>query len=83
MSNLTDENWKNGFSFTYNMVVVDYSPKKENLLKTNKKIKLSDNRVVTIKGYYVTGNYINITIHEELQDYINVIGFPNSIEFIK
>lgn len=83
LSNLNDENWNNGCSTTYNMVVLDYSPTKENLLKTNKKIKLSDNRVVTIKGYYVSGNYINITIEEKLQDYINVIGFPNALEFVK
>lgn len=82
LSNLNDENWKNGCSISYNMVVLDYSPTKENLLKTHKKIKLTDNRIVTIKGYYVSGNYINITIEEKLQDYIDVIGFPNALEFI-
>jgi len=83
LSNLNDENWKKGCSLTYNMVVLDYSPTKENLLKTCKKIKLSDNRIVTVKGYYVSGNYINITLEEKLQDYIAVIGFPNALEFIK
>ena len=83
LSNLNDENWKNGCSFSYNMVVLDFSPTKENLLKTCKKIKLKDNRIVTVKGYYVSGNYINITIEEKLQDYIGIIGFPNAIEFVK
>jgi hypothetical protein len=83
LSNLNDENWKNGCSLSYNMVVLDFSPTKENLLKTCKKIKLKDNRIVTVKGYYVSGNYINITIEEKLQDYIGIIGFPNAIEFVK
>lgn len=83
LSNLNDENWKKGCSISYNMVVLDYSPSKENLLKTCKKIKLIDNRTVTIKGYYVSGNYINVTIEEKLQDYIDVIGFPNTLEFVK
>ena len=65
------------------MIVLDYSPTKENVLKTQKKIKLSDNRIVTVKGYYVSENYINITIEENLKDYIKVIGFPNALEFVK
>ena len=83
LSNLNDENWKNGCSLSYNMIVLDYSPTKENVLKTQKKIKLSDNRIVTIKGYYVSENYINITIEENLLDYIKVIGYPNALEFVK
>ena len=83
LSNLNDENWKNGSSLSYNMVVLDYSSTKENLLKTYKKIKLADNRIVNIRGYYVSENYINITIEENLQDYIKVIGFPNALEFVK
>jgi hypothetical protein len=65
------------------MVVLDFSPTKENLLKTFKKIKLKDNRIVTVKGYYVSGNYINITIEEKLLDYISIIQFPNALEFVK
>lgn len=83
LSNLNDENWKKGCSIYYNMVVLDYSPTKENLLKMNKKIKLSDNRIINIKGYYVSGNYINITLEEKLPEYINLIGFPNALEFVK
>lgn len=83
LANLNDENWKNGCSLAFNMVVLDYSPTKEKLLYTHKKIKLIDNRIVRVKGYYVSGNYINITIEEELQNYIDVIGFPNTLEFIK
>ena len=83
LSNLNDENWKNGCSLSYNMVVLDYSPSKENLLKTHKKIKFKDNRIVTIKGYYVSGNYINVTIEEKIQDYMDILGFPNTLEFVK
>lgn len=83
LSNLNDENWKNGCSLSLNMILLDYSPTKENLLKENKKIKLADNRVVHIKGFYVSGNYINITIEEKLEDYMDAIQFPNAIEFIK
>lgn len=83
LSNLNDENWKNGCSLAFNMIVLDFSPTKENLLKTHKKIKLTDGRNVTVKGFYVSGNYINVTIEEKLEDYIDTIGFPNAIEFIK
>jgi len=83
LSSLNDENWKNGCSISYNMVVMDYSVAKENLLKTAKKIKLADNRVVTVKEYIVSGNYINITLEENLQDYIEAIQYPHTVEFHK
>jgi len=81
LSNLNDENWKNGCSIAYNMIVLDYSPTKEKLVSSHKKIQLVDNRIVTIKGYQVSGNYINVAIEERLQDYIDVIGFPNALKF--
>ena len=33
LTNLSDENWINGCSLQYNMLLFDYSPKKEKLLK--------------------------------------------------
>ncbi|MEW5676548.1 hypothetical protein ABGT15_09570 [Flavobacterium enshiense] len=82
LANLNDSNWINGCSLAYNMVVLDFSPSKEKLLQKHKKIKLLDGRMVTVKGYYVSGNYINITIAEKLEDYVGTIGFPNALEFV-
>ncbi|UGS23647.1 hypothetical protein [Flavobacterium channae] len=83
LTNLNDENWINGCSLQYNMVLFDYSPKREKLLKEFKKIRLSNGSVLNIKGFYVSGNYINVTISEKIPDYISLIGYPNPIEFIK
>lgn len=83
LSNLNDENWKKGCSISYNMIVLDYSPTKEKLVSSHTKIQLIDNRIVTIKGHQVSGNYINIAIEEKLEDYIDVISFPNALKFIK
>lgn len=82
LSNLNDENWKNGCSLSYNMVALDYSPAKEKLLVKFKKMQLVNNRMVTIKGYYVSGSYINVTLLEDLQEYNDLIAFPNTIEFV-
>ena len=83
LSSLNDDNWKNGCSITYNMVVMDYSPAKEKILKASKKIKLADNRTATIKEYSISGNYINIILAENLQDFKEVIQYPNTITFQK
>lgn len=83
LTNLSDENWINGCSLQYNMLLFDYSPKKEKLLKEFKKIKLSNGNVLNITGFYVSGNYINVTISEKISDYVSLIGYPNHIEFIK
>jgi hypothetical protein len=82
LTNLNDENWINGCSLQYNMLLFDYSPSKEKLLKKYKKIKLSNGSVLNISGFYVSGNYINVTISEKISEYINLIGYPNQIEFI-
>ncbi|HSD14315.1 MAG TPA: hypothetical protein VLB74_06680 [Flavobacterium sp.] len=83
LANLNDENWVKGCSVNYNMILFDYSPKREKLLSENKKIRLIDGRILNITGHYVSGNYINVTVSEKLSDYINALGYPNTIEFIK
>ena len=83
LTNLNDENWINGCSLQYNMILFDYSPKKEKILKEFKKIKLSNGSVLNITGFYVSGNYINVTISEKVSDFVSLIGYPNHIEFIK
>lgn len=83
LTNLNDENWINGCSLQYNMLLFDFSPSKEKLLKKYKKIKLSTGSVVNITGFYISGNYINVTVNEKISEYINLIGYPNQIEFIK
>ena len=64
------------------MILLNYSKAKENLLKTSKKIKLIDGSIVTIKGYFVSGNYINVTLNESVANHINALSYPNTIEFI-
>lgn len=83
LANLTDENWKNGCSASLNMILLNYSPAKENLLKQYKKIKLIDGRIVTVKSYAVSGNYINVTLVENVQEYVEGLQYPNALEFIK
>lgn len=82
LCNLTDDNWKNGCSTSFNMILLNYSKAKENLLKSSKKIKLIDGSIVTIKGYFVSGNYINVTLNERVANHINALSYPNAIEFV-
>lgn len=82
-SNITDENWNGGVSLKYNMLLLDYSPKKEGYLKKYKKIKLKDGNIINVTGYKVDGNYINVYVKENLANFISVAPYPNPIEFVE
>lgn len=82
-SNITDENWSGGVSLKFNMLLFDYSPKKENLLLKYKKIKFKDGSTITVSGHKVEGNYINVYVKENLNNYNSVAPYPNPIEFVE
>lgn len=83
LSNLTDEYWKGGVGLKYNMLLLDYSPEAEKLLQANKKLLLKDGRLINIKGYNRAGNYINLEIQENVEEYKSVAGYPNPVKIVK
>lgn len=82
LAELNDENWKNGCSVNYKMLVMDYSPKIEKLVKSHKKIKATDGSTLTITGCYSAGNYLNITVAKLTSKDIQSFGAPKQIEFV-
>ena len=83
LANLNDDNWTKGCSVKYNLLAMEYSAKKEKLLKENKNIKTVKGTVIPITGYYVSGGYINITVGESIGKIIGEVGYPNQIQFKK
>lgn len=64
LSSLTDENWTLGVSKNLKMLLLDFSPTKENKIKNAKKIQFKDGIEVAIAGYNVSGNYIQVYVSE-------------------
>lgn len=83
LANLNDDNWTKGCSSKYKLLAMEYSAKKEKLLKENKKIKTIKGNIVPITGYYISGGYINITVDGSIDKIIDEVGYPNQIQFVK
>lgn len=74
LSSLTDENWTLGVSKSLKMLLLDFSPTKENKIKNAKKIQFKDGVEVAISGYNISGNYIQVYVSESDIAKINTTG---------
>lgn len=79
LSNLSDENWKNGVGITYKMFLTDFSKEKEELIKNGKTLELADGKSVPYLGYEVVGQYIQIFLNEDAIKYSAAAEYPNVI----
>ncbi len=83
LSNINDEYWQKGIGVSNNILLVDYSSFKENMLKTAKKLKFKDGKMATLKSFEIVGNYIHIQIEEKTSDYIDVAAYPNTFSTVE
>lgn len=79
LSNLSDDNWKNGVGITYKMFLTDFSKEKEELIKNGKTLELPDGQSVPYVGYEVAGQYIQIFLNDEATKYSAAAEYPNVI----
>ena len=79
LSSYSDDNWSNGVSTGYNMLLTDFSKEKEEILENGKELELKDGTIVPFTGYEVKGEFINIMLTESPSQYKEVVQYPNKI----
>ncbi|MEW5676551.1 hypothetical protein ABGT15_09585 [Flavobacterium enshiense] len=79
LANYSDENWKNGVGLTFNMLLVDYSKEKFDLISKGTELHLPDGQKVQYIGYETKNNYIHIMLKEKPTTYAAALEYPNEI----
>lgn len=79
LANYSDENWKNGVGLTFNMLLVDYSKEKYELISKGTELNLPDGQKVKYIGYETKDNYIHIMLSEAPTKFQASIEYPNEI----
>ncbi len=79
LANYSDENWKNGVGLTFNMLLVDYSEAKYELISKGTELNLPSGQKVPYIGYEKQDNYIHIMLAEKPTTFQAAIEYPNEI----
>jgi hypothetical protein len=79
LANYSDENWKNGVGLTFNMLLVDYSKEKFELISKGTELTLPSGEKVPYIGYETKDNYIHIMLADKPTAYQAAIEYPNEI----
>lgn len=80
LANYSDDNWKNGVGFTYNMLLVDFSDSRLELISKGTELHLPSGEVLPYIGYEKQDNYIQIMLGDKKPtDYQSSIEYPNDI----
>lgn len=80
IANYSDENWKNGVGLTFNMLLVDYTPEKFELISKGTELNLPSGEIVPYVGCEKQDNFIQIMLGEKKPtDYQASIEYPNEI----
>lgn len=80
LANYSDDNWKNGVGFTFNMLLVDYSPERFELISKGTELSLPSGEKVPYIGYEKQDNYIHIMLGDKKPTtYQASIEYPNEI----
>ncbi|HSD14318.1 MAG TPA: hypothetical protein VLB74_06695 [Flavobacterium sp.] len=79
LANYSDENWKNGVGLTFNMLLVDYSKEKYDLISKGTELQLPSGQKVPYIGYETKDNYIHIMLAEKPTTYQAAVEYPNEI----
>lgn len=80
LSNLTDENWKNGVGTTLNMLLVDYSKEKFELIQAGHELHLQDGQIIKYFDSEKAGDYIQIKLLESAINQQASVEYPNELE---
>lgn len=80
LANYSDDNWKNGVGLTFNMLLVDYSKEKFELISKGTELNLPSGEKVPYIGYEKVDNYIHIMLGDKKPTtYQASIEYPNEI----
>ena len=80
LANYSDDNWKNGVGLTFNMLLVDYSKEKCELISKGTELNLKKREKVPYIGYEKADNYIHIMLGDKKPTtYQASIEYPNEI----
>lgn len=79
LANYSDENWKNGVGLTFNMLLVDYSDARLELISKGTELNLPSGEKVPYIGYERKDNYIHIMLADNPTNYQAAIEYPNEI----
>jgi len=80
LANYSDDNWKNGVGLTFNMLLVDYSKEKFELISKGTELNLPSGEKIPYIGYEKVDNYIHIMLGDKKPTtYQASIEYPNEI----
>lgn len=79
-ANYSDENWKNGVGLTFNMILVDYTPEKFELISKGTELHLPSGKIIPYIGSEKQDKFIQIMLGDiKPMDYQAAIEYPNEI----
>lgn len=79
LANYSDENWSNGVGITFNMLLVDYSEEKFQLLSKGTELTLPSGQKLPYVGVEKQGNFIQVMLNEKPTTYKTALEYPNEI----
>jgi hypothetical protein len=80
LANYSDENWKNGVGLSTNMLLVDFSKEKMDLISKGTELLLPNGEKVKYIGFEKADNYIHIQLGDKKPTvYQSAIEYPNEI----
>lgn len=79
LSNLTDENWNKGVGVTLNMLLVDYSKEKFDLIQAGHEVHLPDGQIIKYFESEKAGDYIQIKLLESAVNQQAAAEYPNEL----
>lgn len=80
LANYSDENWKNGVGITHNMLLVDFSQEKMDLISKGTELSLENGQKIKYIGSKKVDNYIQILFGEyKLTPHQSALEYPNNI----
>lgn len=80
LANYSDENWKNGVGLSTNMLLVDFSKEKMDLISKGTELQLPNGEKVKYIGFEKVDNYIHIQLGDKKPtNYQSAIEYPNEI----
>lgn len=80
LANYSDENWKNGVGITHNMLLVDFSQEKMDLISKGTELYLENGQKLKYIGSEKVNNYIHILFGEyKLTPHQSALEYPNNI----
>lgn len=80
LANYSDENWKGGVGTTFNMLLVDYSKEKFDLISQGKELDLPSGQKLPYLGCEKQGNFIQIMLNEKPGTYQAALEYPNELK---